>query len=46
VTSRLELSAEGKALNYFEVTKFGIELTPAVIAKAAASLPDPTSESD
>lgn len=46
VTSRLELSAEGKALNYFEVTKFGIELTPAVISKAAASLPDPTSESD
>lgn len=46
VTSRLELSAEGKALNFFEVTKFGIELTPAVIAKAAASLPDAISESD
>jgi DNA-binding transcriptional ArsR family regulator len=46
VSSRLELSADGKALNYFEVTKFCIELTPAVIAKAAQSLPDPTSESD
>jgi predicted transcriptional regulator len=46
VSSRLELSPDGKALNYFEVTKFGIELTPALIAKAAASLPDPASESD
>jgi predicted transcriptional regulator len=44
VSSRLELSPDGKALNYFEVTKFCIELTPAVIAKAAGSLPDPTSE--
>ena len=46
VKSRLELSADGKALNYFEVTKFDIELTPAIIAKAAASLPDSTTESD
>ena len=46
VSSRLELSPEGKALNYFEVTKFCIELTPAVIIKAAQSLPDPTGESD
>jgi predicted transcriptional regulator len=46
VSSKLELSAEGKALNYFEVTKFDIELTPAIIAKAAASLPDSTLESD
>jgi DNA-binding transcriptional ArsR family regulator len=38
VTSKLELSADGKALNYFEVTDFGIELTPAAIVKAAASL--------
>src|SRR5471030_644774 len=38
VTSRLELSRDGKALNYFEVTDFGIELTPAAIARAAASL--------
>ncbi|HJT43647.1 MAG TPA: winged helix-turn-helix domain-containing protein [Rhizomicrobium sp.] len=46
VTSKLELSSDGKALNYFEVAEFGIELTPAVIAKAAASLPDPASDAD
>jgi predicted transcriptional regulator len=46
VSSRLELSADGKALNYFEVTKFDIELTPAFIARAAASLPDSATESD
>jgi predicted transcriptional regulator len=46
VSSKLELSPEGKALNYFEVAEFGIELTPAIIAKAAASLPDPSAESD
>jgi predicted transcriptional regulator len=46
VSSKLELSPDGKALNYFEVTKFGIELTPSMIAKAAASLPDSSGESD
>ena len=40
VTSRLELSSDGKALNYFEVAKFDFELTPAVIATAAKSLTD------
>jgi DNA-binding transcriptional ArsR family regulator len=38
VTSRLELSRDGKALNYFEVNNFGFELTPAAIAKVAKSL--------
>ncbi len=38
VTSRLELSADGKALNYFEVAPFGVELTPAAIAEAAKTL--------
>jgi DNA-binding transcriptional ArsR family regulator len=38
VTSRLELSVEGKAHNYFEAVDFRIELTPAAIAQAAASL--------
>lgn len=38
VTSRLELSRDGKALNYFEVNNFDFELTPAAIAKAANSL--------
>lgn len=38
VTSQLELSEDGKALNYYEVTNFALELTPASIAKAAQSL--------
>jgi DNA-binding transcriptional ArsR family regulator len=38
VTSRLELSADGKALNYFEVAPFGVELNPATIAEAARTL--------
>ena len=40
VTSRLELSSDGKALNYFEVAKFDFELTPAAITAAAKSLTD------
>jgi len=45
VTSQLELSRDGKALNYFEVADFEFDLTPAAIAAAASSLtdsPDPT----
>jgi len=38
VTSKLELSADGKALNYFEVANFGFELTPAAIAMAVKTL--------
>ncbi len=38
VTSRLELSSGGKALNYFEVVKFDFELSPAAVAAAAKSL--------
>ncbi|HOY22510.1 MAG TPA: ArsR family transcriptional regulator [Cellvibrio sp.] len=38
VTSKLELSQDGKALNYYEVTSFAIELSPAVIAEAAQTL--------
>ena len=38
VTSRLELSGDGKALNYFDVTDFAITLTPQTIADAAPSL--------
>ena len=38
VTSRLELSSDGKALNYFEVSEFALLLTPAAIAAAAKSL--------
>ena len=42
VASQLELSADGKALNYFAVADFMLELSPAAIAQAAASLTNPT----
>ena len=38
VTSKLELSSDGKALNYFEVVDFAYELTPPAIVKAAKTL--------
>ena len=43
VASKLELSADGKALNYFEAVDFRIDLSPATIALAATTLtpPDP-----
>ena len=46
VTSKLELSSDGKALNYFEVVDFDFELTPAAIVKAARSLTASSSKSD
>jgi DNA-binding transcriptional ArsR family regulator len=38
VTSKLELSSDGKALNYFEVADFAFDLSPASIALAVKSL--------
>ncbi len=38
VTSKLELSSDGKALNYFEITEFAVDLTPAVIVEAVKTL--------
>ena len=38
VTSTLELSTDGKALNYFDVTEFAFHLTPAAVADAARTL--------
>lgn len=35
VTSRHELSSDGKALNYFEVADFRLQLDPAAIVDAA-----------
>ena len=46
VSSKLELSPDGKALNYFELNRFAIEVTPATLARAAATLPGSSSESD
>ena len=42
VTSKLELSSDGKALNYFDVVKFDFEITPAAIAAAVKSLTEST----
>ncbi len=38
VTSKLELSQDGKALNYFDVTEFALHLTPTAVADAARTL--------
>jgi len=44
VAGSLELSEDGKALKFFEVTPFALELTPAVIAAAAETLTDTKEE--
>ena len=38
VTSKLELSSDGKALNFFEVTNFSLELSPTKIVAAVKTL--------
>lgn len=38
VSSRTEVSDEGKAMKYYEVTPFAIELTPGTVAAAARTL--------
>ena len=38
VTSQLELSEDGKALNWFQLVDFGLDLTPTTIAELATSL--------
>jgi DNA-binding transcriptional ArsR family regulator len=38
VVSKLELSSDGKALNYFEITDFALVLTPDAIAEAVQTL--------
>jgi DNA-binding transcriptional ArsR family regulator len=38
VTSQLELSQDGKALNYFDVCPFVFQITPAAITEAAKTL--------
>lgn len=38
VCSTMELSSDGKALNYFEANRFNIPLTPEAIAEAAKTL--------
>jgi DNA-binding transcriptional ArsR family regulator len=41
VTSQLELSEDGKALNYFEPTAFALTLSPITIERAAQTLSSP-----
>lgn len=38
VSSQLELSVDGKALNFFDVSDFNLAITPAMIAAAVQSL--------
>lgn len=45
VTSKLELSGDSKALNYFEVAEFDLELSPQAIVKAAKTLTTTKSDS-
>jgi DNA-binding transcriptional ArsR family regulator len=46
VTSKLELSDDGKALNYFEVVDFDFELTPTAIVRAVKSLTASSTKSE
>jgi predicted transcriptional regulator len=46
VTSKLELSRDGKALNYFEVSDFRVELTPSAVGEAAKTLTAPAAGDD
>ncbi|MFG2058024.1 ArsR/SmtB family transcription factor [Micromonospora sp. NPDC048930] len=43
VAGRLELSDDGKAMKFYEVTPFAIALTPELVAEATASLTTPGS---
>jgi predicted transcriptional regulator len=40
VTSNVELSADGKAMNYYQVNPFVIQLSPGYIAEAVKTLTD------
>jgi DNA-binding transcriptional ArsR family regulator len=46
VTSKLELSDDGKALNYFEVVDFDFDLSPTAIVRAVKSLTASSTKSD
>jgi DNA-binding transcriptional ArsR family regulator len=38
VTSAIEVSEDGKAMNYYEVVPFAVHLTPALVEQASATL--------
>ena len=46
IAGHLELSEEGKAMKYYELTPFALTLDAATIARLAESLPDSDSKGD
>jgi predicted transcriptional regulator len=42
VSATLELSEDGKAMKFYEVTDFSLLVTPAIVAAAAETLTDPS----
>lgn len=46
IKGSLELSPEGKAMKFFEVTPFAIELSPASIAEASTTLSSAETEEE
>ena len=46
VTSKLELSDDGKALNYYQLAPFSIVLDPAALVKAVKTLTPPSDAGD
>lgn len=46
VRGSLELSEDGKAMKFYEVTPFSLELTPATVAEAAKTLTVPAADRD
>ncbi|NGN69511.1 winged helix-turn-helix transcriptional regulator [Streptomyces sp. A7024] len=46
VAGSLELSEDGKAMKYFEVTPFAYEITPEAVAHAVRTLTDGVTEAD
>ncbi|MBO3732062.1 ArsR/SmtB family transcription factor [Glycomyces niveus] len=38
VTSAIEVSEDGKAMNYYEVVPFAVHLTPALVEQSSATL--------
>ncbi|MBC7274434.1 MAG: winged helix-turn-helix transcriptional regulator [Streptomyces sp.] len=44
IVGTLEVAEDGKAMKYFDVTPFLYELTPGLVARAAATLPQPEKE--
>lgn len=46
VSSQMELSEDGKALNYYEAVPFHLLLTPSAIAEATRTLTVPANKSD